>query len=86
MPNYEFWAPWIGNESRRSNHVFNTESFKCPKRLHIPDETEPVPDEIIKNLRDEKVHVVFESHITDIVNIHIHRNLYPENMIIFENS
>ncbi|CAG2238745.1 unnamed protein product [Mytilus edulis] len=52
FPTYDNWAPWIGASSRLNEYAYNTEYMKCQ---HNSDtDAEPVPDEVLKNLRDEK--------------------------------
>lgn len=29
MPNYKFWSPWVGKNTRRSQALINTEYKKC---------------------------------------------------------
>ncbi len=54
-PSYEYWGPWIGDDTRSSDFVLNTEYQKCSME---PDGEleEPVPEEILMHiLKDEKV-------------------------------
>lgn len=55
-PSYQYWAPWIGEGSRRENLVFNTEYRKCPASHETDCEGEVVPEEVLNTvLRTEKV-------------------------------
>ncbi|XP_057212890.1 uncharacterized protein LOC130568197 isoform X2 [Triplophysa rosa] len=58
-PNYQFWAPWIGRHTRKSNQCLNTEFEKIhqPKEAEICDIT--VSEDRLKNeLHKKKVSVI----------------------------
>ncbi|KAI7811673.1 hypothetical protein IRJ41_011056 [Triplophysa rosa] len=58
-PNYQFWAPWIGRHTRKSNQFLNTEfeKFHQPKEAEICDIT--VSEDRLKNeLHKKKVSVI----------------------------
>lgn len=37
MPNYKFWSPWVGKNSRASNFLYNTEYKKCFHQKNIAE-------------------------------------------------
>ena len=47
-PNYTFWAPYIGPNTRKDNNLYNTEYEKITSP--DPEESEPVPEETIQHL------------------------------------
>ena len=59
VPNYTSWAPWIGNPSRNSDYVYNTEYKKCSSNTD-GELQEPIPEELLFHLLiDEKVCLSF---------------------------
>lgn len=57
MPNYKFWSPWVGQKSRKSKHLYNTEYKKCHHNTNVSEKgTSPVSlDEIIAILDEGSV-------------------------------
>ncbi|XP_064598508.1 serine/threonine-protein kinase Sgk2-like [Liolophura sinensis] len=57
-PSYEFWSPWIGENSRSGDLIYNTEIKKCSQSINKDNAdpvSEPMPEETIMNmLKDEK--------------------------------
>ncbi|XP_026058982.1 uncharacterized protein LOC113043684 [Carassius auratus] len=58
-PSYNFWAPWIGPKTCRSNHVLNTEYQKVrpPKPTEVSEMT-VTEDRLREELYKQKVQVV----------------------------
>ena len=65
-PSFSFWSPWIGENTRKDDFVFNTEYKKCPASntsTSTSDETvdDAVPEETLFHLLlHEKVLSFFE--------------------------
>lgn len=55
VPNFQKWAPWIGESTRIGNVVLNTEFKKCAEYADA-EITEAIPEELLFHLlQDEKV-------------------------------
>ncbi|KAK1885453.1 HMG domain containing protein 3 [Dissostichus eleginoides] len=58
-PTFHFWAPWIGKNTRRSNHVLNTEFAKVrPQKPAEVQEITVTEDRLREELYRQKVEVV----------------------------
>ena len=56
-PSYTFWAPWIGEDVRRSQHLLNTEHRKCHKVEDVQElgHLEISEDRLVELLHGNKV-------------------------------
>ncbi|KAF3847154.1 hypothetical protein F7725_020182 [Dissostichus mawsoni] len=55
-PTFHFWAPWIGKNTRRSNHVLNTEFAKVrPQKPAEVQEITVTEDRLREELYKQKV-------------------------------
>ncbi|XP_034055086.1 uncharacterized protein LOC117534921 isoform X2 [Gymnodraco acuticeps] len=58
-PTFHFWAPWIGKNTRRSNHVLNTEFAKVrPQKPAEVQEVTVTEERLREELYKQKVEVV----------------------------
>ena len=59
-PSYNFWSPWIGKNTRVSNHVLNTEFEKVrPSKPAEVREITVSEDRLREELYKQKVKTVF---------------------------